>query len=247
MTTEDVPNQATKSQRETLLSVLCTKEDWTPNEATAYKALAFREDGVGCVSYTTMTHAASHPTLLIFCRQLKLFNDQPGSLLVCEFDWEIDNYDAQKAKAETIINTYQKDLEDSLRTRQVAKFNLTIKLRNCEPREEFGDFGTLDLKASLLRRLKETAFEEEEDLLVDLEVGNFPPDYDTNSPNSDAFGQTRWGLRLSFRYKSPIPALDKWHEDYHNMVESQFWESETNWFSRKLRGRSTDGWTFKTG
>jgi hypothetical protein len=148
------------------------------------------------------------------------------------------------AKAETVIDTRQRDLEDSLHTRQLAKFNLVIKLRNCQPREEFGDFRTLDLKASLLRRLKETAFEEEEYLLVDLELGNFPPDCDTNSPNSDAFGRTRWGLRLSFRDKSPIPALDKWQEKYHNMVESQYWESETNWFSRKLRDRSNDGWTF---
>jgi hypothetical protein len=61
MTTEDVPNRPTESQRETLLSVLCTKEDWTPNEVTAYKSLAFREDGVGCVSYTTVIHPASHP------------------------------------------------------------------------------------------------------------------------------------------------------------------------------------------
>src|ERR1041384_1738231 len=101
------------------------------------------------------------PTLLTFHWQLKLCNNQPGALLVCEFDWEIDTYDARKAKAETIIDTRQKDLEDSLSTRQAAKFNISVKFRNRIPRKEFGDFGKLDLKAPLMRRLKEAAFEEQ--------------------------------------------------------------------------------------
>ena len=60
MAIEDVPNQAGESQKETLRSVLCTKDDWTPNEATAYKSIAFREDGVGCVSFT-VAHACNLP------------------------------------------------------------------------------------------------------------------------------------------------------------------------------------------
>ncbi|KAF2702767.1 hypothetical protein K504DRAFT_539451 [Pleomassaria siparia CBS 279.74] len=226
MATEDASNEATESQHETLLSVLCTKENWTTDDSTEYTSLAFRENGIGC---------------------LTLLNDQPGELLICEFDWEIDSESPQNAKAETIVDTHQKDLEDSLRLRQVAKFYINIKLRHCEPRKQFGFSGRFSIKDSLSRRLKKTAFEQEEYIWVYLEVGNFPPAHDTNPVNGDEFGQTRWGLRLSFPRGSPIPSLDKWNEAYHLMVQSQYWEGQTNWFSRKLHGRSIDGWKFNTG
>jgi hypothetical protein len=174
--------------------------------------------------------------------QIRMGNDQPGALLLCEFDWEImyDEADASKVTRETIIDTRQKDLEDSLRTRR-TKFMISIKIRKCEPRKEFIAFGPdADLKAALLRRLKDVAFEEEEWIDAKLEVGNFPPE-DEHGVEEKALGLMRWALRLSFN-QSPIPPLEKWNEEFHPMVESMHWERLTNWYSRKLRG--SDGWNF---
>lgn len=144
--------------------------------------------------------------------QLKLSNDQPGALLAYEFAWEFnENFDGPW-RAEMIVETRQKDLEDSLRTRQVAVFTIGIKIRNCQPWEEFG-VGSFDVKEALSRRMKETAFEQET-FFVRLEVGNFPPQHDTNHSDSEAYGKTSWGLRSSFQNKSPSPPRDRWHDSF---------------------------------
>lgn len=159
--------------------------------------------------------------------KLKLLNDQPGALLVCEFGWALHTYNERHTKADTIIDTQYKGLENSLRTRQVASFSLELKLRKTKSRKEFGNFDNLDVEESLVRRLKEEAFEEEEYFDVILEAGNFAPDHDTNHPESDEYGLNRWVLRLSFYPRSPIPSIDKWQENYHGMVEAQNWQGRT--------------------
>lgn len=229
---------ATEIKGETLRSLLCTKENWTTGDTQYYTRLSFREDGVGFVS---IRHAQS---LYIFTNmpllQMGFFSDGPGYLLICEFDWEILS-EPPDATADTIIDTRQKDLEDSLRTRWV-EFFISIKIRKCAPREEFGVSDiNVPHKELLIERLKEVAFEEEEYINVKLEVGNFPPQYD-HSYDAEKKGLTRWGLRLVFQ-KSPVPSLDKWNEGYLNMAESQHFEAEVNWFSRYLRTPS-DGWKF---
>ena len=133
-----------------------------------------------------------------------------------------------------MVNVQHKSLADSLRTRHVARLNLEMKIRRSKPRAEFGDFGDQDLEAALARRLTEEAFEEEEYFYVDLEVGNFAPDFDTNVPESEAYGRTRWGLRLSFLDKAPVPSLDKWMEEFHGMAEAQNWPALTKWYSQRL-------------
>lgn len=52
-------NSARKDHRETVLSILCGKEDWTPDKTTEYRSLAFREDGVGYVSVTIKRYSWS--------------------------------------------------------------------------------------------------------------------------------------------------------------------------------------------
>lgn len=176
--------------------------------------------------------------LLTHYLQMRFFNDQPGALLICEFDYEIIG-SPPDVTAETVIHTRQKDLEDSLRTHGI-NFYMSMKIRKCDPRPEFG-VSDLDLphKELLVRRLKEIAFQEEEYIQVRLEVGNFPPEHDYGVQSE--LGLTRWSLRLKFQ-KSPVPSLEKWNEAYQNMAESQHWEADVNWFSRKLRG--SNGWTF---
>ncbi|KAG8169548.1 hypothetical protein KVR01_000293 [Diaporthe batatas] len=198
--------------RETLLSVLCTKDNWTPQETALYTSIAFREDGVGF---------------------LKFSNDQPGALLACEFSWEF----GEPTTSQMLVDTRQKDLEDSLRTRQLGRFRIDVTLRDCQPREEFGCSKEMDIKEAISRRLKETAFEEES-FFVRLEVGNFSPDSDTSLPGSEQYGRTRWALRLAFD-RSPAPSREKWHDGFQGMLEAMNLESETNWFSRKLDGSWT--------
>lgn len=166
--------------------------------------------------------------------QLQLLNDQPGTLLVCEFDWAFNTYNPRDATADAVVNVQYKSLEDSLRTRRVAHFSLEMKIRRSKPRAEFANFGYQDLEGALARRLTDEAFEEEEYFAVDLKAGNFAPDHDTNDPKSAAFGRTRWGLRLSFRNKSPVPSLSKWKQEFHGMVEAQNWEACTKWYSQRL-------------
>ncbi|KAF3766685.1 hypothetical protein M406DRAFT_355329 [Cryphonectria parasitica EP155] len=211
MATEQKLEQA--GNGETVASVLCTKYNWTPDDRANWRSIAFREDGVGC---------------------LKLLSDGPGTLLVCEFDWEFNEDYNGPGTAEKKVDTRQEDLEDSLRTRQIAEFAIDIKFRNSQPREEFG-FGSIDIEAANSRRLKETAYEQET-FFVRLEVGNFPAQHDTNPPDSEAYGKTRWAQRLSFQNKSPIPPRDRWRDSFQGMLEAMNWEIETNWFSHKLRG-----------
>ncbi|PVI02937.1 hypothetical protein DM02DRAFT_653084 [Periconia macrospinosa] len=206
---------ATESNCEILLSLLCTKDNWTVCDDTYYTCLAFREDGVGLMRFVN--------------------DQQPGALLICEFDWEIYG-----GEGEATIDTRQKDLEDSLRTHG-RDFVISMKIRKCAPRENWDVvLPNLPHKELLIRRLKEVTFEEEEYLGARLEVGNFPPEFDSNM-DGKSLGLTRWGLRLKFD-KSPVPSLDKWNKEYENMAESQHWEKQTNWFSRKLRG--SGGWNF---
>lgn len=117
-----------------------------------------------------------------------------------------------------------------------------MKIRQCLPRKEFG-FGPQDHKDVLAEQLKQSVFEEEEIFIVALEVGNFTPDFDYSMLEDR--GQTRWGLRLHFLNRSPIPALNKWHEKFQQMASCQNWETATSWFSQKLHGRGINGWNFK--
>lgn len=178
---------------------------------------------------------------LLTVKQFKLFNDMPGSLLICEFDWEF-NPDPELG----VIDTHQTNLEDSLKTRRLASFDIDITIRNRQPREEFGVPGTVDVKEELSRRLKKSAFEEEEILMLRLDLGNFAPLNEHYDPNGNDFGKTRYALRLSFTNKSPIPSRDKWNDYYQPMLEGMNWEKETTWFNRKLRDPSSNEWAFHT-
>lgn len=47
---QDAMNTTIGSQQ-TLLSALCTEDNWTPEDNTVNQSIAFRKDGVGCVSF----------------------------------------------------------------------------------------------------------------------------------------------------------------------------------------------------